>query len=376
MTTLTPVVVEETIQATGGDFATVNLWEAALPQVLTREVDGQTCSATAADNAHIVLHAGADAADDYYTGLVVETNGEQRRITGYVGATKTAAVGPLNGGAATFTATPQINDAFTIYPVIRKGLMAAETFTERSSIAGQTTDADAYVWLTTQAGASWRDGGDQQIDQKSGVAEIAHASAIADRIVLTVDTPFTIVQGLQIRATGVERRITQLRQLEATSVVRDCIVFSAPAATSQLRDMADWHGLYVNCVFFCESANNAVVFEPFSNTMRLVNCTTVRPTALGNLSAIVSRIGSFEARSCAFYGDVTNFQTGSTGTIVVDHCATNLSTFGTLTSGASNIVSGSATPTSSRRRITVRVPSTSSADRATPRRRQSGLTSW
>lgn len=345
MTTLTPVIVEETI-GTSGDWPNINAWEAGLPQVLTREVAGETCSLTAADNAHIVLHGTADTTTDHYTGLVVEWSGEQRRITAYDGPSRTATVGALNGGPATFSATPQINDAFTIYPVIRKGLLAAENFSALATIAGQTTDADAFMWLTTQADASWRDTvtpATEQIDWDGAKARIDHSPGTTNQVLLTVNTGNTIVQGLQIRA-GSQARVNQVVTFSGNVEIRDCLIVDS-TSDFQRRPMIRTSKTFVNCVMFWNSESN------FSDTQGMieasagsafVNCSMIRSTNRATSNhAVVERFGNCSFRSCAIYGDWGFFQTNSTGTIEVDKCATSLASFGTISSGTGNITSGS-----------------------------------
>ena len=62
----------------------------------------------------IVLDAGASATDNYYKGLVVRWNGEDRVIAAYDGASRTATVGAFNGSSTTWSATPQAADSFSI----------------------------------------------------------------------------------------------------------------------------------------------------------------------------------------------------------------------------------------------------------------------
>ncbi len=352
MTTLTPVVVEETFGDAGDDFATFALWEAALPADLTVEVSGQTCEAMAADSGHIVLHDTAVATDDFYTGLVVEWSGEQRRITDYVGSTKTCTIGALNGGAATFSGTPQANDAFTVYPVVMKGLAHAHDVNALMTIAGQTTDADAHVWLAAKAGASWRDTATpatEEIDRDGTTFRNTHNPGSTNQNLLLVNTPYTVVEGLQLWSSGGQTRVTQLNLAGANTVFRDGQVRDS-TGNLQRRNLFTLSGAgatMVNSALWWNSGQSFGQWSrvcQFQGGAKMVNCGFYRPTVLGtSAQAIVRRDGDCEFRSTAFYGNWGSFQTSSTGAITIDHCATNLASFGTISAGANNITSGSNT---------------------------------
>jgi hypothetical protein len=73
---------------------------------------GQTGAASSTST--IVLDASASSTDDFYKGLIVETNGEQRVITAYDGATKTASIGTFNGSSPTWSSAPVASQGFSV----------------------------------------------------------------------------------------------------------------------------------------------------------------------------------------------------------------------------------------------------------------------
>jgi len=62
----------------------------------------------------IVLDAGASSANDFYKGLSVIWNGEERLITAYDGATKIATIGAFNGSDSAFSGTPGTGQDFKV----------------------------------------------------------------------------------------------------------------------------------------------------------------------------------------------------------------------------------------------------------------------
>ena len=343
MTALPPVIVEETFGNTGvDDFDTFAQWEAALPVDLTREHSGDTCRLTSPGNNQIYLGDSAVATDAWYNGMVVEWNGEQRRITDYVGASKLATVDALNGSAATFGGTPQAGNAYTVHPVVMKGLGHAHNVNALMTIAGQTTDADAYVWLTAKPGASWRDTATpttEEIDWNDARLRNDHSPGSTNQRLLQVNTPHTLVERLQIRAGGQER----VHQIEANDGItfRDCLIVDS-TSNLQRRTPLLTGATFVNCVLFYNSTRtdpgHVISAKPGCT---LVNCAVIRSTSIAAAPVeIVNREGNCSFRSCAFYGNWNVFQSGSTGTIEVDKCATSLSSFGTISSGSGNITSG------------------------------------
>src|SRR5205085_1829763 len=62
----------------------------------------------------IVLDSNASATTDFYRGLIVRWNGQDRIITAYDATTKTVTVGAVAGSAAAWSNAPAAGDAFSI----------------------------------------------------------------------------------------------------------------------------------------------------------------------------------------------------------------------------------------------------------------------
>lgn len=81
-----------------------------------------TCGSGSTTSA-INLGAGASAVDGFYTGGVLIIGAEARQVTGYVGATRVATVGALQGSSATFGSAPSAGTAWTVTSVIENPIL-------------------------------------------------------------------------------------------------------------------------------------------------------------------------------------------------------------------------------------------------------------
>lgn len=79
----------------------------------TAKTRSNNCQA-GSTNSTIKLDAGASAVDNFYNNCLVTNNGETRVIVSYVGATKIATIGALDGSAATWTTAPTTGSAYTV----------------------------------------------------------------------------------------------------------------------------------------------------------------------------------------------------------------------------------------------------------------------
>jgi hypothetical protein len=73
---------------------------------------GQTSSSSTTNT--IVLDAGASTINQFYKGMTVTVNGEERLITDYSGATKTATIGAFRGSPTDFSNAPGASQNFQI----------------------------------------------------------------------------------------------------------------------------------------------------------------------------------------------------------------------------------------------------------------------
>jgi hypothetical protein len=147
-----------TVETIIGTLAALTAWVSNGPRDATLDINA-ACG-TGSTSSAIVLDSTASTTANAYIGNTLTIAGETRLITAYNTTTKTATVGSLNGGAATFSAAPAQGTAYNIGPVIWRGKQSKVKITAPGTLAllsGRTASATAYYEYTADTGASWQD---------------------------------------------------------------------------------------------------------------------------------------------------------------------------------------------------------------------------
>jgi hypothetical protein len=192
--------IVEKIIGTGGDYVALQAWSDAAPANLTLNESATTGAGSTTSS--IQLNAASSATAGAYVGNTLLISGEKRLITAYDTTTKIATVGALNGSAATFSAAPASDVAYTIGDVIWRGKLKKQEFSSGGTlltISGKTVDATHYFELTTDAGASFLDHADKATNPLRYDATKGAAMRVNDESAFTihVQLPYTRISKLQ-----------------------------------------------------------------------------------------------------------------------------------------------------------------------------------
>lgn len=306
-----PTTVVKTIGSTG-DYSTLASWIAACNGTVTTT---RSNTALGGSSSTILLDAGASAVDSFYVGLTV-TNalGQERLITGYVGATKTATIGVLNGSSATWTA-PIATDAYTINSVIWQGKCQNQEFSVAGNvltISGITTDTTRYVELTTVAGASFRDNAGAttnplKYDATKGAAIKCTATYT---VAVTISVNNTRISNLQI--TGTQTSCQGLIDSNSASACRITNILGHSLIRSNFYGIeAGANSAVLNCIVILTGTTGHGFRIVNGASSLIAGCTAVR-TSNNSVSqnAFVSVYGSSSLKNSAGFG-FTNFSTGT-----------------------------------------------------------------
>lgn len=278
-----PTTVVKSIGTSSRDYSTLQAWEDAAPSDLTLT---RSNTATGGSTSTIVFDAGASGTDGIYVGLTVtNASSEERLITAYVGATKTATVGILNGSSATWTA-PTNGSAYTINSVVWQGQCYNDSeflFNDTTGITinGETTSASCYLELTTALGQSFQD----NANVRDNALRYSQANGVCIRVNGTGYTSygivnhvsFTKISKLQLKVGGGGNFGCLASADLADSVqVRDLIV-EMGATTGRIAVNIGVNSIGVNITVFVISGDSTVgAFQLYRQSAKLINCTAVR----------------------------------------------------------------------------------------------------
>lgn len=184
-------------------------------------------------------------------------------------------------------------------------------------IAGQTTDATRFVWLTAADGHSFIDHPDVQTnplryDQSKGVGIVGNDYTL--QTLVSVGTNYTIVERLQIHRNGGgaynNDTCLECGAYVAGVVIRDCIFRKSNGSGAAKYVAQTGGGKFVNCVIYNEMANGNGVGTFVSGS--LYNCTVVA-TAGGTGTGVRGAYHSGVVKNCAFFGFGTAESTINSG---------------------------------------------------------------
>lgn len=172
---------------------------------------------------------------------------------------------------AAFIAAAQARDVVA-NDEIWQGQLAAETFAENPSFSGLTGDATRYVELTTQAGASWKDGADA-----GGLRyNPSNGAAIAGSIAIL--SPYVRLTGIQARITGAGATGVYINSGGTNTRFTDCIFESAGDYVGYFETASGTHN-HTNVLFVLDSsANKGGIMFRNAGTWNMKNCAVVRPS--------------------------------------------------------------------------------------------------
>lgn len=352
---MTTTVVNSISHTTGfgKDYPSLALWEAAVAINMTT-TRSSTCGGTAADTAHIQLDAGASASDNFYNGLTATWTGQERLITAYVGATKVATVGALNGGASTFGGIPQSGDAFAVNAVAYDG-QPANTGEYQSTaniltITGQTTSATSTITLEAIGADSWRNNGAPigAYSQANGVG-IRGTSASYGTKLVSVAVANVTLRGLQFKSPGAgHTAIVGFGAGAGVGAVIDSCLFDLDAHVDATHAGAEIGGgtHVLNCLFSHRqsiSGSRALSTNGDTGTYTVVNTTFVVPSDAANVGTGTIITASYNTGwtidNCAFFGFGKVSATDHC-TTTIKNCITDLANFGTTGTGGTLTLTG------------------------------------
>lgn len=289
------VTVIHTIGSSGREYSTIQAWEDALPTNLTTTRSNNI--AAGATNQIIILDAGASGSDNVYTGHALTISGESRLITNYVGLTKTATVGSLNGSSATYSGAPSVGTAYVVETAIHVGQCYNDSeFTEDIIISGQTTDSSTTITLTPATGQGFSDAAGAstnplKYDQSKGVA----IKGDGFDNTLNIISGDVIIYGLQFKQINALGSYTLKTDNALRSVVKNCII--------ETLDFTMFGRTSINNVVIQRGSGQT--FGAYAaNLATAINCTFVTPSDIGvkPTTAIAQNgsVGTFV--NCAFFG--------------------------------------------------------------------------
>jgi hypothetical protein len=324
-----PTTVIKSIGATGRDYALPQSWETAAPSDLTLTRSNSAGSGSTTGN--IVLDAGASGTNDFYTGHPVTCAGEQRLITAYVGSTKTATIGSLNGSSATWTSAPATSAAYSIDSVIWRGecyndsaFSGGAFSTAILEMSGSTSSSTCYKECTTATGQSFRDHASVQ------------TNALKFDSSLGVSFSFTGSYYWCVNVGEQYSRFSKIMLSSGTNNGSSC--FASYETTrlefvisEDLKGGSSPGGDCFNCLFINRvNAASGILSSGRVADMSMVNCTLVRPSNLTAASVGFNKsYNTVTLKNCAFFG--VSATTSGSGTFNKTTCYTDCTSTGWTT---------------------------------------------
>ncbi len=306
-----------TVGTSSRNYSTFATAIASMGSDLTRSRSGQVVGA-GSTTSNIVLDASASGTDDFYKGLTVTNNGEERRITAYTGATKTATIGALNGSAATWTGAPTIASSYTVNQVAYT--LSAYNDSEFSSattivaLSGITTSASCTINISCASGQSFRDNANKLTNRLAYVVANGVGLKVTGNYTtsITCSTLNTTFDGLQIRGTGTPCNGFTVSG-SSDAILQNSIVYSKPAvsATAYVVKLNAAAGAKIRNSLVVIDTSNACSGINVANGASAYSVTVVRPsnyTAGG--AGFVSQYATATVKNTAIFG-MTGAPTGS-----------------------------------------------------------------
>lgn len=271
---------------TGGDYTTWASWIAACPSNCTTS---RAFTCTGSTSSTLILDAGASGTDNFYTGHAVSADArptEKRLITNYVGSTKVATIGVLNGSSATWANNPTL-EACTIEGTIWAGQGKNQEFTGSSpllNITGITTNSSNYITVGCESGASFNANANKLtnalIYNASNGCGIRGSSGGSTAVVTIAACDYTVFDGLQIKCdSGVGLPSFTQTGTGPNVVIKNSIVQATPSS-NQVMSLNG--GLAVNCLIVNDSSAGGGIGDS-GNASAYRNCTSAATaSASGN----------------------------------------------------------------------------------------------
>jgi hypothetical protein len=311
--------VTKSIGTSSRDYSTGQAWEDAIPADLTRNRTGTT--QVGSTSLTIVLDSGASATDDFYNGLVVwcdARSSEKRLITDYVGATRTATIGALNGSNATWDNIPG-TEAFTVDQVTWNGEMYNDAeFTATTNISAHTTSSSAKIILTAAAGQSFQDHANVRTnaltDNQSLGVKIRRTTGYTNCVQVSGVVVNYTISRLMMQTTNVNSVPFNGTTLCHNAIIKDCLMRTNNSATSTgtFGDFSGDSAKIINCIVLQTHATGAVMSM---RTGVVYNSTFIRSSDLtpaGN-GMLCKNYGVAFMFSCAIFGATTPAATAGVG---------------------------------------------------------------
>lgn len=333
--------VTRSIGTSGRDYSTLQAWEDARPADLT--LTRSNSVGVGSTSSTIVLDVGASGTDNFYNEHSVTWNAQERRIVSYVGATKTATIGVLNGSSATWTGTPAALDSYVVNANPQTGECYNDSeFTNTSvllTISGETTDTTNFLTLTAATGQSFID----NVNVQTNALTYNATNGVGLRITNT----YANVISTNVANTRINRL-----QLSGTATRSVCIFQSGGSGQKFTQNIMHSDGETLNLASGTTiTVRNNLMVRNTTNTTRACimgygtahivdENTIVRPTnrtAAG--TGIDLRYITYNVRDCLIFGYTTPIKLSGNGAAPT---VSNTGTDQTVITGTGNI--GSMTP--------------------------------